>query len=485
MRVVVTMKDYDEIVSRILDKKPGLKLEDLERMIEEKIRTEKYLNRTGAALLVAEELGLLGDETKGEGRVLEESRTTRIADLTPGLGDVSVLGRVITVSPLVKGEKYQYCKMKIGDQTGKLTVVSWGERAEDLSRMGIVSGQVIRIEHGYTRERLDGKGSEFHVGRRGSFATLPGGEQEVPELQQMVTPIREALNMSGELVDVKCSVVSVQPMRQVNTSLGPTNLREVQVKDDDSYATVVAWRSKADLFEDVREGENILISDLRVRNLSLHTTGSTMFGRDKAVKLEVEVAPTPQLTAAQYLVRVIDFLDQGVGLRTVIAHDGREVVRVVGPVLSRLRLRSGDYILISRGGMFQKGRKRQLIVRNEGDVEILPEAPPGMDIPDIDRRIQLSSITQEDEDIIVEGILSSKTPLNTVNTRFGPAEVVNFTLQDVGKSMPGVAWRSKALELDRIPVGKRVRVRWARVRRNPVGQLEIVTDRDTILELLD
>ncbi len=203
------------------------------------------------------------------------------------------------------------------------------------------------------------------------------------------------------------------------------------------------------------------------------------------MKLEVKAVPPPQFNATQYLVRVIGFLDQGTGLRTVIAHDGREVVRVVGPVLNRLSARSGDYLLIARGGLFQRGRRKQVMVRNERDIEVLSEAPPGMDIPDIDRRMQLSSITQEEEDIIVEGVLSSKTPLNTVNTRFGPAEVVNFTLQDVGKSMPGVAWRSKALELDKIPVGKRVRVSWVRVRRNPVGQLEMVSGRDTVFELLD
>lgn len=479
------MKDYDEIVSHILGEKRGLDLESLERMIEEKIREDKYLNRTGAALLVAEELGLLSDESEGEGRRGEPSRTTRIVDLIPGLRDVTVLGRVITLSPLVKGESYQYCKMKIGDQTGKLIVVSWSEKAEDPSRMGIVSGQVVKIVHGYTRERLDGRGSELHVGRRGSFAVLPDGENEIPELQQMVTPLRDAVNMTGEMIDVKCTVVSVEPIRQVNTSLGPANLREVQVKDDDSYATVVAWRNKADLFQDVRSGEDLLISDVRARNLSLHTTGNTMLGRKEAVKLEVKAVPPPQFNATQYLVRVIGLLDQGTGLRTIIAHDGREVVRVVGPVLNRLSARPGDYLLIARGGLFQRGRRKQVMVRNERDVEVLSEAPPGMDIPDIDRRMQLSSITQEEEDIIVEGVLSSKTPLNTVNTRFGPAEVVNFTLQDVGKSMPGVAWRSKALELDKIPVGKRVRVSWVRVRRNPVGQLEMVSGRDTVFELLD
>jgi len=480
----LAMKDYDEIVSRILGEKPGLNLEGLERMIEEKMRTEKYLNRTGAALLVAEELGLLSDESKREGRSLEPSYATKIADLIPGLRDVTVLGRVLTFSPLVKGEGYRYCKMKIGDQTGKVIILSWNERAEDVSNMGVAPGQLIRIEHGYTRERLDGRGSELHVGRRGNLSIVPddGG---IPELQRMVTPIREAVNLGGEIVDVKCSVISVQPIRQVSTSLGPANLREVQVRGEDSYATVVAWRNKADLFEDVRSGENVLISDLRVRNLSLHTTGRTMVARKEAAKLEVKAVPTPQLTATQYLARVVDFVDQGTFLRTIIAHDGKEVLRVVGPVLSRLDVRPGDYILIARGGLFQKGRRKQIVVKNEEDIRILPEAPAGASIPETDRTKQLSSIVQEEEDIVVDGVLSSKTPLSTVNTRFGPAEVVNFTLQDVGKSMPGVAWRAKALELDKIPVGNRVRLRWVRVRRNPVSQLEIVVSRDTVFELLD
>ncbi|MFB0568055.1 MAG: hypothetical protein ACETV0_00310 [Nitrososphaeria archaeon] len=481
----MVMKDYDEIVSRILDEKPGLNLEGLERMIEEKMRTEKYLNRTGAALLVAEELGLLSDESKREGRSLEPSYATKIADLIPGLRDVTVLGRVLTFSPLVKGEGYRYCKMKIGDQTGKVIILSWNERAEDLSNLGIAPGQLIRIEHGYTRERLDGRGSELHVGRRGNLSIISDDDRGIPELQRMVTPIREAVNLDGEIVDVKCTVISVQPIRQVSTSLGPVNLREVQVRGDDSYATVVAWRNKADLFEDVRSGENVLISDLRVRNLSLQTTGRTMVAREEAAKLEIKAVPTSQFTATQYLVRVIDFVDQSMGLRIIIAHDGKEVLRVVGPVLSRLSIRPGDYILIARGGLFQKGRRKQIAVRNEEDIRILPEAPPGASIPEIDRTMQLSSIVQEEEDVVVDAILSSKTPLSTVNTRFGPAEVVNFTLQDVGKSMPGVAWRSKALELDKIPVGNRVRLRWVRVRRNPVGQLEIVVGGDTVFELLD
>ena len=87
------MSSKEDIIKRILALKPQLTREAVDRLIdEERGKAGGLLTEEAAAHLVASNLGLDGAGERIEAKV-------RIGDLTSGLSDVSLTGRVIHVFP--------------------------------------------------------------------------------------------------------------------------------------------------------------------------------------------------------------------------------------------------------------------------------------------------------------------------------------------------------------------------------------------------
>jgi len=119
------MAEYEELVKRILERRPELSEEELERKVEEKLKSSPMLSRLGALLLLADELGVFG-ASEYSAPAFDVSEFTKISSLVSGLNDVSLYVRIIAVSPLVMVNGKPVLRMKVGDETGKVSVVAWG-----------------------------------------------------------------------------------------------------------------------------------------------------------------------------------------------------------------------------------------------------------------------------------------------------------------------------------------------------------------------
>ena len=110
-------------MARILKAVPGLTIDELEALVNEKVKTHPYLNKVGAILLVAEELKVLESKEVPED-LMEELAYTMIGDLVPGLNSVNVRGVVYAViGPKIAGE-HRILRLKIGDKTVVAEVLS-------------------------------------------------------------------------------------------------------------------------------------------------------------------------------------------------------------------------------------------------------------------------------------------------------------------------------------------------------------------------
>ena len=138
----------------------------MEKLIEdERIKAAGLLTDEAAAHLVASNLGLEGAGERIEAKL-------RISDLTSGLNDVSLTGRIIHAFPARTftrrdGREGKVLRILLGDRTGYVSVVCWDEKADHVAASRINPGKIVRVLHGYTRER---RGEvEVNVGRRGQI----------------------------------------------------------------------------------------------------------------------------------------------------------------------------------------------------------------------------------------------------------------------------------------------------------------------------
>jgi len=110
------------------------------------------------------------DESVAKTEIEPPKGTEGIANLIAGLNGVDVRGVILELQPVRTfskrdGSVGKVTNVMIGDETGRVRVTLWDDLAENV--VDFVSGDVLDIKNGYTRERYGRL--EVHVGNRGSL----------------------------------------------------------------------------------------------------------------------------------------------------------------------------------------------------------------------------------------------------------------------------------------------------------------------------
>lgn len=160
----------EETIKEILMSRSDLKREEIIEMIKKKKEGVcDFLTDETAARIVASELGLKHLQKPFQLKI-------HIQDLLPGLNDVTILGKVVSIYPSIIFTRRNWTKGKlasilVSDNTGTLRVVLWDNKTEIIENGKIHKEQKIRISHGYVRQGLDGN-PELHLGDKGTIDIL-------------------------------------------------------------------------------------------------------------------------------------------------------------------------------------------------------------------------------------------------------------------------------------------------------------------------
>jgi len=249
--------DFETLIKKILDKKPELTKEKLMELIEKKrVEAKNLLNLEGAAFLVALDLGI---------SIFEEGRLTtrmKINDLIPNLGDVTVSGRVLMFYPVQEftktdGSKGKLQRVLVGDESGMVEVFVWNEKVDEITKENIEVNSLVKIEHGYTRESIDGR-VELHVGDRGKIYPLKPQliEHEIPPYHEFFKKIGE---MKKGMKDFNFSgiVVKTFPVKHFSRPAGEGKVQRLRVKDETGEVNLVVWDSLVEETEKIQVGDQI------------------------------------------------------------------------------------------------------------------------------------------------------------------------------------------------------------------------------------
>ena len=184
----------------------------------------------------------------------------RIDDLSLGLSDVSVRGRVLATDPVRTfdrddGTEGRVSNLTLGDETGRIRVTLWDDRADRAEELD--AGAAVEIIDGYVRER-DGS-LELHVGDQGAVDEVEDDVAFEPDAD----PIADV--ELDETVDIAGVVRSADPKRTFDRDDGSEGqVRNVRIQDATGDIRVALWGDKAD--KDIAPGDEVLAADVEIQD---------------------------------------------------------------------------------------------------------------------------------------------------------------------------------------------------------------------------
>ncbi|MEM1574843.1 MAG: OB-fold nucleic acid binding domain-containing protein [Nitrososphaerota archaeon] len=470
------MKNYEEIISLIISKRKDLTREEIEKKIEEKIKESRFLNKLGAALILAEELNVFLDSNIGNFE--KETLTTRIIDLVSGLKNVAIIGRVLFITPLRKIGQHSYIFGKIGDKTGKINLILWNEVALNVEKLNLKSGDIIKIEGGYVKQRFDRL--ELNVGKNGKIEKLEE-DYEQPDILFHVLPLKEVIDKEG-IFDIKCKIKSIDPLKTVNIKNEMVNLREAIIFDDSYEAKLVAWRDKIDIFNNIGINDEIILFEVKLKNSEVHTTKNTFIMKIDSKNVMEKIKEEKYEIINNLKLRVVEIFNREMYFKNILGYDGNKIVRIKCFLTKNLDINKDDIIVIKRGIKNIKGNREEIIIEKEKDYLILKK-----DIEDFPyykaKEYTPDDIIKEENDIVIYGLLKSKSPLTIVETKYGLVEKIYFWISGKEKIISGIAWRENALKINQINIGEKVKLKWVNIKRR-FKDLEIEVTSDSIIEII-
>ncbi|PSQ41540.1 replication factor A, partial [Halobacteriales archaeon SW_5_68_122] len=152
------------------------------------------------------------------------------------------------------GTEGRVSNLTVGDETGRVRVTLWDERADRATELE--TGQSVEIVNGYVREREGAL--ELHVGSQGALDELEESVEFVPNATDVAD-----VELS-ETVDVAGVIRSADPKRTFDRDDGSEGqVRNVRIQDKTDDIRVALWGPKADL--DIGPGDEVFCADVEIQ----------------------------------------------------------------------------------------------------------------------------------------------------------------------------------------------------------------------------
>lgn len=150
----------------------------------------------------------------------------------------------------------------IADESGTMSLVAWNERAEELRE--VKRGDILQVLN--ARTRLDTNGHpELHVESRSQVEILPTPPDH---LKMPVTKTYKVADLTGQLasVDLSVSVLVKGPLQEVKRATGETTkVARLIVGDESGMVSLSLWDDKAELVDQLTEGETVDLRGISIR----------------------------------------------------------------------------------------------------------------------------------------------------------------------------------------------------------------------------
>ena len=314
------MSEFEELISKLLEKVPELSRSVIEDRINEK--KEKvgagYLTDQGAIFLVAADLGV----------TLEQSQKSEVAikDLYIGAKEVTLESRVLNISPTKQftkkdGSSFSLRTITVYDNNSTASVKLWDEKANLPGLDELKPGDLIKIIKAYVKSDLTGAPT-INIGSGASIETSQS-ESDIVSIDSKITDVSEIKDDQRDLI-VSGTLGSAMSLLEFTNSKGqPSKALKFRLKGENkNLVNVVLWgKDESILPKVIGQDAKVKLFGVRTKTgmqgLEIHGNDATIIN----VEGDTEIQPT--------IVRLLAIEKDQAGNTTGLAIDkSRKLVRI-------------------------------------------------------------------------------------------------------------------------------------------------------------
>jgi replication factor A1 len=312
----------EETKGQIRSKHPEISEEEIaDRLKKEKHRAGGFISDETLLRMIAAQMGM---ETKNG---FFKTPTLSVVDLVPGLGNVTVVGRVVAVFPPKEfngSRKGKLASFLIADEIGIIRVVMWNDRTKLAESGNIRVGQILRVSRAYAKEGRGGK-VELHVGEKCRIDVDPSDVEpsKYPTITRFTTRINQITHdQKNKKVNVIGKVKRFFPastFEREDSSSG--KVMRFILADGTGEISIVAWNEKVDELQAMlKEDAGLQIVNAKVK---------------KAMEQKLEIHVDSETYVAPFVVE--DILLKISDLKEGLAHANVEGEVATRPMLRDVR----------------------------------------------------------------------------------------------------------------------------------------------------
>ena len=315
------MSEFEELISKLLEKVPELSRSVIEERISEK--KEKvgagYLTDQGAIFLVAADLGV----------TLEQSQNPEVTikDLYIGAKEVTLKSRVLNISPTKQftkkdGSSFSLRTITVYDNNSTASVKLWDEKANLPGIEELKPGDLIKIIKAYVKSDLTGAPT-INIGSGASIETSQS-VSDIVSIDSKISDVSEVREDQRDLI-ISGTLGSAMSLLEFTNSKGqPSKALKFRLKGKNkNLINVVLWGKDESILP------KVITQDAKVKLFGVRTKtgmqGLEIHGNDATiidVEGDAEIQPV--------IVRLLATEKDQSGNTTCLAIDkSKKLVRII------------------------------------------------------------------------------------------------------------------------------------------------------------
>ena len=453
------MSEFEELISKLLEKVPELSRSVIEERINEK--KEKvgagYLTDQGAIFLVAADLGVSLEQT--------QKSEVAIKDLYIGAKEVTLESRVLNISPTKQftkkdGSSFSLRTITVYDNNSTASVKLWDEKANLPGLEELKPGDLIKIIKAYVKSDLTGAPT-INIGSGASIETSQS-ESDIVSIDSKITDASEIKDDQKDLI-VSGTLGSAMSLLEFTNSKGqPSKALKFRLKGENkNLVNVVLWgKDESILPKVIGQDAKVKLFGVRTKTgmqgLEIHGNDATIID----VEGDTEIQPT--------IVRLLAIEKNQSGNTTGLAIDkSKKLVRITD-VADIIGSFSKDDILEC---MPSKIFGNTIQIDQDSFVrKIDDEAVPTV----ADIRTKITEVS-EGNDYSVEAIVLKAPERKDIQTKSGDnIQLSEMFVEDDSGQVWIKGWRQQADLMDNFTLGDIITILGVNARPGLEGKLDLV-----------
>ena len=453
------MSEFEELISKLLEKVPELSRSVIEERINEK--KEKvgagYLTDQGAIFLVAADLGVS----------LEQAQKSEVAikDLYIGAKEVTLESRVLNISPTKQftkkdGSSFSLRTITVYDNNSTASVKLWDEKANLPGLENLKPGDLIKIIKAYVKSDLTGAPT-INIGSGASIETSQS-ESDIVAIDSKITDVSEISDDQRDLI-VSGTLGSAMSLLEFTNSKGqPSKALKFRLRGENkNLVNVVLWgKDESILPKVIGQDAKVKLFGVRTKTgmqgLEIHGNDATLID----VEGDTEIQPT--------IVRLLAIEKDQAGNITGLAIDkSKKLVRITDAANTIDSFAKDDILECMPSKIF--GNTIQIdqdsFVRKIDD-ETVPTVA--------EIRTKITEVS-EGNDYSVEAIVLKAPERKDIQTKSGEnIQLSEMFVEDDSGQVWIKGWRQQADLMDSYTLGDIITILGVNARPGLEGKLDLV-----------